>query len=490
MSDITLRWWTVLIAAALAGPSHASAQRPVAPTMTLQDAISLAQQRGLSARSARGARNAARSRDALFNTQYLPSLSIGGQMPQYLRSITPVVQPDGNTLYRAVQQTQSALTANIVQRLPWTNTTLNVSSSLSQVQVKGATGITTWSSTPLSFGISQPLLRANAQRWDRAQQELRATSAERRYLEAMEDVALNVTNAFFDLHSATLGLANATANAATNDTLFTLNKGRFEVGRIGENDLLQSELALLRARSALDAARTTYERAVSQFRIVVNLPPDAPVAIAATAQVPMVPMDTARAAREARRNSSTMSDAELAEVAAERAVREARWNSGAGGTLQASYGYNATASRAPDAYKNLLDAQQLTVSVSMPVWQWGAHRSQVRAAAADRESAAATSERTRAQLDHDARFAALQLAQAGRGLAIAAKSDTVAAKRFEVAYNRYVIGKIAIDNLYLAQNEKNDALNGYVQALRTYWLAYYQLRRTTLYDFVNGVAIR
>ena len=43
-------------------------------------------------------------------------------------------------------------------------------------------------------------------------------------------------------------LANATANAAVNDTLYTLNKGRFEVGKIGENDLLQSELQLLGAR--------------------------------------------------------------------------------------------------------------------------------------------------------------------------------------------------------------------------------------------------
>ena len=45
------------------------------------------------------------------------------------------------------------------------------------------------------------------------------------------------------------------ANVAVNDTLYTLNKGRFEVGKIGENDLLKSELALLRARAAVDDAQ-------------------------------------------------------------------------------------------------------------------------------------------------------------------------------------------------------------------------------------------
>ena len=77
--------------------------------------------------------------------------------------------------------------------------------------------------------------------------------------------------------------------------------------------------------------------------------------------------------------------------------------------------------------------------------------------------------RRREQLTQDAHFAALQLAQARRQLALAAKADTVATKRFEVANNRYVIGRIGIDNLYIAQSEKDQALQQYVQALRGYW---------------------
>jgi outer membrane protein TolC len=59
-----------------------------------------------------------------------------------------------------------------------------------------------------------------------------------------------------------------------------------------------------------------------------------------------------------------------------------------------------------------------------------------------------------------------------------------------VAYNRYVIGRIDIDNLYVAQAEKDQALNQYVQALRAHWQAYYRLRQLTLYDFDEGHPIR
>ena len=83
----------------------------------------------------------------------------------------------------------------------------------------------------------------------------------------------------------------------------------------------------------------------------------------------------------------------------------------------------------------------------------------------------------------DARFAALQVSQASRQLALAAKADTVGEKRFDIAKNRYIIGKIGISDLFIAQSEKDAARTASIQALRGYWLAYYRLRRLTLYDF-------
>jgi len=128
--------------------------------------------------------------------------------------------------------------------------------------------------------------------------------------------------------------------------------------------------------------------------------------------------------------------------------------------------------------------------VQFPLWQWGAHHEGVQAAQADRERVTSLSQVTVEQTAHDAHFAALELGQARRNLALVAKADSVADKRFEVAYNRYVIGRIGVDNLYIAQAEKDQGLAQFVQALRGYWLAYYRLRRATLFDFATGEPIR
>jgi outer membrane protein TolC len=479
----------ILVAAASALPANGAAAQ-ARRTLTLAEAVSLAQSQGLQARTALGARDAARARDRVFSALYLPSLSIGGNAPTYTRSVTPVTQPDGSILYLPVEQAQGALTARIDQRLPWTNTLLTFTSALSQVQRSGTTSSRTWSSTPYSIGINQPIFRANTQKWDNLQQDLRFTSAERRYLEAREDAASAAATAYFDTYAALVGLRNATKNAATNDTLYNLNKGRYEVGRIGENDLLQSELALLRSRSAFEDAKIAFDRAQSQLRIVLGLPVGTEFDLQVNDNVPDFAVDTAMAVVQARRNSSLMSEAELAEVGAERGVREARWNTGAGGNLSATYGYNATAATAPDAYKNLLDSRAVSLNVQIPVWQWGSHSASVQAAKADRESAKSTAALSRANVDHNARFAALDVSRARRTLIIAAKADTVGLKRYDVAYNRYIIGRINIDILYQAQTEKDQAVNAYVQALRGYWSSYYALRRITLYDFEAQHPIR
>ena len=152
--------------------------------------------------------------------------------------------------------------------------------------------------------------------------------------------------------------------------------------------------------------------------------------------------------------------------------------------------YNATGPEFNTAYHGLQEARQFSLGIEMPLWQWGARGEGIAAARADQERSMAQGEATIEQTAQEAHFAALQLGQARRSLELSAKADTVAGKRFEVAYNRYVIGRIAIDNLYVAQSEKDQALAQYIQALRGYWQAWYRLRQLTLYDFELNQPIR
>jgi outer membrane protein TolC len=473
------------------GPAPLSAQEPAAPQqITLDEAIALALKQGYQARADLDTRDAARYTNDAFDAGLLPQLSVSGTLPQYNRAIVPVVQPDGTTLFRAQDQTTTGLSAMLSQTLPVTGGRLYVQSSLSRLSVSGPQGVLTWSSTPVTIGISQPILQANASAWDHREQRATAESAEREYRRAREDVALQTAGTFFDVYAAQATLETATRNAAINDTLYTLNQGRFNIGKIDENQLLQSQLALLRSRTQVDAAKLQLQRALAALRLGLNLPEDAAIAVVPPQDIPAFDPDTARAVSEALANAPAVSQARLQQVQAERQLTEARLSNWLGATLNASYGFNATGSDIHTAYQDLLEAQRVQVSVDLPLLQWGAHHAGVKAAEAGRDRAERLAEETLRQTALDARFAALGFSQARRNLILSAAGDTVGQKRFDVAYKRYLIGKTQIEDLYIAQNEKDQARTQYVQALRGVWQAYYTLRSTTLYDFVTGEELR
>ena len=68
---------------------------------------------------------------------------------------------------------------------------------------------------------------------------------------------------------------------------------------------------------------------------------------------------------------------------------------------------------------------------------------------------------------------------------IAAKSDTVAMKRYEVTKQRFLIGKIAVLDLNDADSRKDQNKRAYVQALQDYWNFFFNIRSLTLFDFIK-----
>ncbi len=461
-----------------------------AQTITLQQAIAMAQKDGPQARAALSQRESARQRDRAFNARLLPQLSLNGTIPQYNRSIISVPQPDGTFLYTPQTQTNGNLALSLSQQLPLTGGSLIVQSALTQTQLTGSQDFKSYSATPFQVQLIQPIFQANEQRWADREQSLNIEIAERQYLETRELIAVQTTAAFFDYYSARLTLINSKANAAVNDTLYTLNKGRLEVGKIGENDLLQSELALLRARAAVDQAQLEHDRSLSALRVALNLPKSAPLEVVVDSNVPDFDVDTVVAVQQALRNQSVIRQNEFNDVDARRRIAEARLTGGPNANVIASYGVNQTSPILNQAYKNPLDQQALSIRVSAPIFLWGAHSADVQSAQATRDQVTSNNQLSLANVEQNVRFTALGFAQARRGLIISSKADTVGAKRYEVAYNRYVIGRITYDQLYLAQQEKDAALASYVLALRTYWVNYYTLRQQTLYDFERKTLIR
>lgn len=451
-------------------------------TLTLDACIQRALRDGPSVVVAREMFAARRARYDSFRSGLLPQVTIQGQAPGYFRSISSIVQPDGSTVFAPQSQANATLGLSVSQRIPWTGGELSLSSSLNRIDLLESK-LTSYRSTPLSLSLRQPLFQLNTLGWDVETQELTVRIAERLWDEDLEDVALDVANKFFDAALSALNMENASRNVQINDTLYQISVGRFNVGKIAENELLQGELAVLNARTQLANATTAYDRARKILCFALGMPKESRLHLILPDAIPGLGLDPQRAVAEAMKNRSDVLDRDLDLVLAERSVNEARFSNGFSGTLSLNAGFNQRASTIPNAYRHMLDQQQFSISFQVPVVQWGVGSSAVEAALADQQrmKMAADIRMNSLQDEVYAQVATLQQLQSQVG--IAAKTETIAVRRFEVSKDRYMIGKIDVTNLFLAQEEKDAARRSRVQTLGNFWTGYYRLRRLTLYDF-------
>jgi outer membrane protein TolC len=453
--------------------------------LTLRDCIRMAQEQGPLGAIAQHQYEAKRSRYASFRAGYLPQLSLQGDVPGYYSAINPIVLPDGTTIFTPQREASSSVNLGLTQKIPFTGGQLSLQSGLNRIDLMD-TKSHYYRARPLSVTLIQPIFQINSMLWDRDAQDLTYQIATREEVESLEECAIDATNRYFGLYLSTMNAANAALNVAINDTLFRISQGRFNVGRIAENDLLQSELAYLDAKTAHENALVELARAEHALRVAIGLDPGQPVGLLPPGDIGVVEVDPGQALVQARQNRSDMLNFDLQLLNAERGVAQAKSDNGFNATMTASVGYNQRSPEFREAYRNLLEQEQFSVGFSIPVFRWGAGSHAVEAAVAEQKGTEVTVAQQRQTLEQEVLYAANRLNTLRKQVAIAAKSDTIGQRRFEVAKQRYIIGKIDIPILFIAQSEKDNARRSNVQTQWDYWSTYFRVRRLTLYDFEAG----
>ncbi len=156
-------------------------------------------------------------------------------------------------------------------------------------------------------------------------------------------------------------------------------------------------------------------------------------------------------------------------------LKRARLNQLPNAELNATYGLSNTANTVKESYKNPLNQQRISLGLNVPLMNWGRFRNDYKAAKHEFKAKDAELQLAYLNLEQEVVFQVMQYKQLKQRVAISTKADTIAQKRYEVAKNRYFIGKIDNTNLNIAQTEKDLARNNYYQTLKEYWISYYRL---------------
>ena len=121
--------------------------------------------------------------------------------------------------------------------------------------------------------------------------------------------------------------------------------------------------------------------------------------------------------------------------------------------------------------------------------QWGLGKGRVKQAQANANLVKSTIEQERIDFEQDVYEKVARFNLNKKQLKVSKRANEVANKRFEVTKQRYLLGKILITDLQIAQQEKDRALISYIGSYRSFWQSYYDIRSTTHYDFEKNKVI-
>ena len=423
---------------------------------------------------------------------FKPAITLGGNLPDLNRSIQAVTQPDGKDIFLQRAQMGNGLDLSLQQQVLWTGGTVFAGAGINRLDIfngGNAPNSVSYFSTPISFGFNQPLFGINQLKWTKKIEPLRYQEAEQGFAEEMENVAFQAAQLFFDVFIAQLNLEAAKRDKANADTLFDISKGRFEVGRIAETELLQIELSSMNSDAAVQRALLNLQSGTEQLRNYLGIRQATFFKLEAPEEIPDFIIDLDEALNFAKTNRSDIVAFQRRLSEADQRVAEAKANSGLQMDVVGVFSLSQTSDNFSDAFKNPLDNETFRLGIQVPIADWGKARARLETACSNRELERMNVEQEQVKFEQEIILKVKQFDLIRSQVSLSNRAYEISQKREQMTRNRYFIGKIGVTDLNIAIAEKESARRGYMDALRDFWLAHYDLRQITLYDFERSVSL-
>jgi outer membrane protein TolC len=299
----------------------------------------------------------------------------------------------------------------------------------------------------------------------------------------MQEVAENTVSYFFELALAQEEYRLAQNNVASTDTLYAIGERRFKILEISEADLLTLKLDKVNAQNTLENARITLKRAMFSLASFLGMDKNTEI----TVKLPTVPVtheiSADRALAEARSNNPTLLEKRESVLEAKRTLNRTQVESRLSASLNASVGFNQVAPSIGDAYSNLMRQDLVSVTLSIPLVDWGVRKGKVNMARNNLNIAEIAARQQELSVEEDVVMTVSDFNIQQQMVASALEALDLADMAYDRTMKRFIIGKADISALTLSLSRQQSANTNYIKALQNYWLSYYKLRKLTLFDF-------
>jgi outer membrane protein TolC len=457
-------------------------------TLTLENCIRIAQEQSPEAQHAQNNYLNAWYQYKLYKKSYLPTLSLSGTIPAFNRSISKITMPDGSEAFVSQSAGNYSGSLSLTQPIPFMGGQFFISSGLQRLDIYQDSTTTSYLANLINIGIRQPFSFYNPYKWQRKIEPLFFKEAKQTYIEALENAALQAIELYFSLLETQTNLELYLQNKVNTDTLFFIAQERYAVGKITEDEVLQIEVNLLNLTFQIEELQNNLQDKQAALADFLNVPNN-PFNLLIPERLTIATINKEHAYEYAIANGSQNTAQQRRLLEARQEVARVKSENGFSVNLYASFGLSQSTTLLKEAYRNPLDQEQVTLSLNIPILNWGISKYKRKKAevklsdvsiSIDQEKLAFKRQITNTVNQYNIQSTQLQIVQ---------KTTELSQKRYEMIKERYLSGKIGFLDYSVAQNEKDHSQIDYIQTLQRSWAKYYEIRKLTLFDFIENKII-
>ena len=274
-------------------------------------------------------------------------------------------------------------------------------------------------------------------------------------------------------------------NLENAERLYAVAREKREMGLISQNDLLQMELNVIDAKSALTDNLSELKADMFRLRSFLDLSEDTEIIPVVPETVPHAEITYGDALDRALSNNKFVKTMRRLQLEADYDVAKAKGDMREI-ELFVQLGYTGTDNEFDGAYRRLRANELASVGFSIPLGDWGKRRGKVKVAESRRRVTQSSVRRETMNFNQDIFILVERFSNQQQQLDLATKAAEIASRRYRTNVETYLIGMLPTLELNDSRVSKDNSRREYITQLYKFWNYWYQIRSLTLYDYGSG----
>jgi outer membrane protein len=338
-------------------------------------------------------------------------------------------------------------------------------------------------SNSLALNLDQPLFTYNRTKLQLKELQLALENSKISYAVQLLSLEREVAQAFYYVYQQQQSLDISNQAFRNMQKSYEVIKTKVDAGISARDEMFQAELNLATTKSDFENKQVSLENAKDDFKLLIGMSLYDDLIVLPNIAVDTIQVDIAFAIdqglanrMEIRQRAIQVENSQF-DLIQTKALNEFK------GSLGLSIGLFGDNEKLGDVYSNPTDNEEVSLSLTIPLWDWGERKSRIKASQASIESANVSLEDEKNNIILGIRKVYRNLLNLQNQIGIARQNVINAQLTYDLNLERYKNGDLTGMDLNIYQNQLSEKQLSFTNSLITYKLELLNLKIQTLYDF-------